>query len=41
VFLTALATEDEQGLEPTRYLTIEHQWAAHQQEIHQQQTTLE
>ncbi|MDR3390758.1 MAG: aspartate aminotransferase family protein [Sulfuriferula sp.] len=39
--LTALAAEGEQGLEPTRYLRNEQQWAAHQQEIHQQQATLE
>ncbi len=39
--LTTLAAEGEQGLDPTRYLKNEQQWAAHQQEIHQQQVTLE
>jgi beta-alanine--pyruvate transaminase len=39
--LTALAAEGEQGLDPTRYLKNEQLWAAHQQEIHQQRTTLE
>lgn len=38
--LTALAAEGEQGLDPTRYLKNEQQWAAHQQEIHQQQLIL-
>jgi beta-alanine--pyruvate transaminase len=39
--LNALAAEGEAGLDPTRYLKNEQQWAAHQQEIHQQQATLE
>jgi len=39
--LTSLAAEGEQGLDPTRYLKNEQQWAAHQQEIHQQQAALE
>ncbi len=39
--LTSLAAEGEQGLDPTRYLKNEQQWAAHQQESHQQHATLE
>ncbi|BBO99645.1 aspartate aminotransferase family protein [Sulfuriferula nivalis] len=39
--LTELAAEGEQGMDPTRYLKNEQLWAAHQQEIHQQQATLE
>jgi beta-alanine--pyruvate transaminase len=38
--LTALAAEGEQGLDPTRYLKNEQLWAAHQQEIRQQQAVL-
>ncbi len=38
--LTSLAAEGEQGLDFTRYLKDEQQWAAHQQEIHRQQVTL-
>jgi beta-alanine--pyruvate transaminase len=34
--LTALADEGDQGLDLTRYLKNEQQWAAHQQEIHRQ-----
>jgi len=39
--LTALAAEGEPALEPTRYLKNEQAWALHQQEIAQQQSTLE
>jgi len=39
--LTALAAEGETAFEPTHYLKNEQQWAAHQLEIQQQQTTLE
>ena len=39
--LTALAVDGEQSLELTRYLKNEQQWAAHQQEIHQQRAALE
>jgi len=39
--LTSLAAEGEQGLDPTRYLKNEQQWAAHQQESRQQHATLE
>jgi beta-alanine--pyruvate transaminase len=38
--LTSLAAEGEQGLDPTRYLKNEQLWAAHQQEIRQQQAVL-
>ncbi|WP_223246726.1 aspartate aminotransferase family protein [Sulfuriferula thiophila] len=38
--LTSLAAEGEPGLDPTRYLKDEQQWAAHQLEMHQQQATL-
>jgi beta-alanine--pyruvate transaminase len=38
--LTSLAAEGEHGLDPTRYLKNEQQWAAHQQEIHHQQSIL-
>lgn len=39
--LTTLAAEGEAGLDPTRYLKNEQQWAAHQQEIQQQHLILE
>jgi beta-alanine--pyruvate transaminase len=39
--LTALAAEGGQGLDLTRYLKNEQQWAAHQQEIHRQQLVVE
>jgi beta-alanine--pyruvate transaminase len=39
--LTELAAEGDQALNPTRYLKNEQLWAAHQQEIRQQQATLE
>ncbi len=38
--LTSIAAEGDQGLDFTRYLKDEQQWAAHQQEVHQQQLTL-
>jgi beta-alanine--pyruvate transaminase len=39
--LSTLAREGDAGLDPTRYLKNEQQWAAHQQEIHQQHAILE
>ena len=39
--LTSLAKEGEPGLELPRYLKNEQSWAAHQQEAHHQQATLE
>jgi beta-alanine--pyruvate transaminase len=39
--LTSIAAEGEQALDFTRYLKNEQQWAAHQQEIRQQQRMLD
>jgi beta-alanine--pyruvate transaminase len=39
--LTSIAAEGEQALDFTRYLKNEQQWAAHQQEIQQQQRILD
>jgi beta-alanine--pyruvate transaminase len=38
--LTSLAAAGEQGLDPTNYLKNEQQWAAHQQEVRQQEAAL-